>query len=172
VRRHIGIHRTERRFDSHIDAVVCNIQDDRLAIAVSDHDHRTLDIVHKLPLVDLHASLIIAGKHVINLEVFSLDQTGNDNGIPKLKQNVVLAEIDLNLSLIVSVENFTDLREGLSRYDHLVIFIMIFKANVTDRDSMTVKRDNLEYIILYFHQLTSHHLVAVVRRDRKNRLTN
>ena len=85
---------------------------------------------------------------------------------------MIFAEINKDFLLIVSGQNLTDLGESLTRNYNLMVIVVLLELDVADRDPVSVQGNHLEKIIFYFQKFACHHLIAVIRGNGKNGLTD
>ena len=90
------MHGTDLGIDLQLHALIGNVDDDGLLVSLFYQKRRTVDTVQELPLVDGNLRLVIAGEHLVNAEIFALDEAGNHYGIVEFKYDMVGGEEQLH----------------------------------------------------------------------------
>src|SRR5699024_9016613 len=85
----IFFHRTNLRINAQLHLSVFDIDDDRFLISLFYQKCCSVNTIQEFFFINLYLCLIIAGKHLINFKIFSLNETGYHGGIIKLKKNMI-----------------------------------------------------------------------------------
>ena len=97
----IRIHGAKAGIELQLHVVIADGDNKRFFVIFPNQNCSPLNGIQKFFFVDGHFCLIVAGKHLADTEIFSFNQTGDNDGIVKFKENMIGAEIDQNLLLIV-----------------------------------------------------------------------
>ena len=120
----------------------------------------------------MYSCLIITGQHLVNSEIFTFNQSGNNQCSVKFKDNMIFCKRNLDFSIRFTANNLADFLKSFSRNDHFSRLISIFQFDFPDRNSVTIKRNHSENIIVNLKKFSCHHLVRIIISNWKNSLAN
>ena len=103
------IHGTHSRIDFQFHAVIFDLDYDWFFVAFSYQKCCSVNTVKEFFFVYADFCIVITGKHLINAEIFSFDQSGNNHRLIKFKQNMIFCKIDTYLIVNFTGQDLADL---------------------------------------------------------------
>ena len=106
------------------------------------------------------------------MEIFSLHQLGNHDGVFKGKLQILLGKANLHLILQPSADNFGKLGQNFLGNNGGAVVIGLGKLGLSNGNSMSVQGGNGELIVDNFEIFSGHLLIILPRSGGKNSLIN
>ena len=144
------IHRSHSRINLQFHFVICDLNDNGFFVAFSYKKCSSVNTVKKFFFVNADFCIVITGKHLINTEIFTFNQSRNYHRLIKFKKNMIFGKVKCYLIIYFTRKNLADFIKCFTWNYNLAVRIVFLQGHSSDRNTMSIQRNYFQTIILDF----------------------